>query len=258
MLSRFDRQLTYANVAATLALFVALGGSATAAALINGQNIRNGSITANKLKDHTLTATKFAAHQLPVGPPGAKGDAGTPGAKGDTGSPGPQGAPGLTGSAGSPGITGPQGPMGATGPQGTTGATGPQGTTGPSGPSGTGNASEVSHQSGSPVALATYSSYTTVASTTLTTTKSSKVLLVGQATFSASSSVMLYDYLAVDGNGVSAGNYWTTLPANAYTTVPYSAVVTVTSGSHSFTLNASSTGAGASAQIWSLDAIELG
>lgn len=102
-MERLRGRLSYANVVATLALFVALGGSATAAALISGQDIRNGTITGNKIKNKTLTANKFATGQLPAGPPGAIG---------------PPGLRGLTGAAGAQGPTGPQGPQGPQGQNG--------------------------------------------------------------------------------------------------------------------------------------------
>ena len=47
-------KLSYANVVATLALFVALGGSSYAAITIGGKNIRNGSITGKDIKRNTL------------------------------------------------------------------------------------------------------------------------------------------------------------------------------------------------------------
>jgi hypothetical protein len=50
MLSRIRPRLTYANVIATLALFVALGGSGYAAVQINGKVIKNGTIAGPKLK----------------------------------------------------------------------------------------------------------------------------------------------------------------------------------------------------------------
>jgi hypothetical protein len=49
MIDRFRRRITYANVTATLALFVALGGTAFAAAKLTGHD----------LKAHTLTARNF-------------------------------------------------------------------------------------------------------------------------------------------------------------------------------------------------------
>ena len=100
----------YANVTATLALFVALGGTSYAAATISGSDVQNGSLTGadvrneslksrdvdngsltgSDLKNGSLRAADFKAGDLPAGPQGA---------------PGPQGPQG---------IQGPQGPAGAT------------------------------------------------------------------------------------------------------------------------------------------------
>lgn len=95
------RHLTYANVVATLALFLALGGGAFAAS------------------KYVITSKKQIAPKVRKQLKGAKG------AKGATG---PAGATGATGAAG------PTGPQGAAGPQG---ERGPKGDTGPStGPAG--------------------------------------------------------------------------------------------------------------------------
>ena len=92
-MSRIRSRLSYANVVATLALFVALGGSATAALLITGKQVKNASLTGADVKnnsvrsvdvkDGNLRAKDFRAGQLPAGP------------KGDTGERGPQGVPGT-------------------------------------------------------------------------------------------------------------------------------------------------------------------
>jgi hypothetical protein len=104
MLGRIRSNLTYANVVSTLCLFVVLGGSATAAVLLTGKNIKNGSLTGADLKDNSvagidikdggLLAKDFKPGQLvagapgPQGPKGEAGAAGTAGAKGDTGAAG--------------------------------------------------------------------------------------------------------------------------------------------------------------------------
>lgn len=108
MRNRLQGHLTYANVLATLALFVALGGSSYAAIKlannsVTSKHIKNGqvgnadlaanAVTGAKVKNGSLLAGDFGAGQLPAGPPGGKGDPGTPGTpgvkgdKGDTGSP---------------------------------------------------------------------------------------------------------------------------------------------------------------------------
>ena len=106
-------RLTYANVMATIAVFVALGGSSYAALRITGKNVpkdaltgadikdltgrdvRDNSLTGADVKDLTsadvangkLLAEDFAPGQLPQGPQGAAGP------QGRQGDPGPSGAP---------------------------------------------------------------------------------------------------------------------------------------------------------------------
>lgn len=77
---------TYANIVATLALFLALGGGAYAAATINGSTIRKNSIPLNRLKG-----------KLPQGPRGERGPQGTAGLQGPKGDAGQPGAPGTVG-----------------------------------------------------------------------------------------------------------------------------------------------------------------
>jgi hypothetical protein len=83
------RRLTYANVVATLALFIAVsGGTAFAASkLITGKQIAKGTITAANIKKKTLSSKLFASGVLQSGPRGA------------TGAQGPAGAPGAAGTA---------------------------------------------------------------------------------------------------------------------------------------------------------------
>ncbi len=54
------RHLTYANVAATLALVVALSGSAYAANLITSRQIKNGTIQNADIHNHTIKAGKLS------------------------------------------------------------------------------------------------------------------------------------------------------------------------------------------------------
>jgi hypothetical protein len=56
---RILRHLSFSNVIALLALFVALGGAAYAGTKINGKIIVNGSIGGGKLKNETITANKI-------------------------------------------------------------------------------------------------------------------------------------------------------------------------------------------------------
>lgn len=103
------KHLTYANVMATLAIFVVLGGGAYAATktpnnsvgtkqikknAVTTVKLKNGTVTGAKVKKGTLLATNFKSGQLPKGATGAKG------ANGATGPAGPKGTTGTTGSTG--------------------------------------------------------------------------------------------------------------------------------------------------------------
>jgi hypothetical protein len=104
------RRPTYSGVTATLALFIALGGSSYAAISISGADVRNGSLTgsdvrngtlksrdiangkltgsdikngsigAGDIADASLLATDFKAGELPAGPIGPQGAQGPAGA----------------------------------------------------------------------------------------------------------------------------------------------------------------------------------
>jgi hypothetical protein len=56
---RLFRHLSFSNVIAVIALFVALGGAAYAGTKINGKTIVNKSIGGGKLKNETITANKI-------------------------------------------------------------------------------------------------------------------------------------------------------------------------------------------------------
>ncbi len=56
MLTRLTSRLSYANVVATLALFLALGGTSYAALTITGKNVKNGSLSGGDIKDGSITA----------------------------------------------------------------------------------------------------------------------------------------------------------------------------------------------------------
>ena len=93
------RHLTYANVMATIAVFVAIGGSAFAASYVitsssqikdgavAGSDIKNSSLTGSDIKDKSLTPNDFSGSVQ--GPPGAQGPQGPQGSKGDAGPRGP-------------------------------------------------------------------------------------------------------------------------------------------------------------------------
>lgn len=117
------RRPSPAMIVASIALVTGGAGTATAASLITGKqiknstitaadikansipgsDIRNGSLAGVDLKNSTVTAAKLA--------PSAKAAL-----KGDTGPAGPAGAQGAAGAPGAPGAAGPAGPQGPAGP----------------------------------------------------------------------------------------------------------------------------------------------
>ena len=99
MSGRIRGRLTYANVMATVAVFIALGGGAYAATTlprnsvgstqikkggVHSSDLARNAVTSAKVKNGTLLPADFK--QMPVGP---KGDTGATGATGATGEPGP-------------------------------------------------------------------------------------------------------------------------------------------------------------------------
>lgn len=83
---------------AVLALFVAIGGTATAAGLINGKKIKAGTVTAKSIKNQTITTAKISTSALAAfaGDQGPRGERGPRGDKGPQGDQGEAGAPGTT------------------------------------------------------------------------------------------------------------------------------------------------------------------
>jgi hypothetical protein len=107
--ARIARHLSYANVAASLALFVALGGASYAAVALPANSVatkqlKKSAVTASKLKRNAVSSAKvkdgslqqgdFASGTLLQGPQGLQGPKGDPGPKGDTGG---TGSPGISG-----------------------------------------------------------------------------------------------------------------------------------------------------------------
>ena len=82
------KRLTFANVVACIALFVALGSGAYAATQlpknsVGSKQIKKNAVNSAKVKDRSLKAVDFKEGQLPAGPQGpqgAKGEKGAPGA----------------------------------------------------------------------------------------------------------------------------------------------------------------------------------
>ena len=104
----FRGRVTCANVVATLALFVALGGAGYAATLLPANSVgtrqlRTGAVTLVKIAATTRSALAGARGRAGItGQPGPRGLTGLRGPQGDTGSQGPQGNPGPAGPATGP------------------------------------------------------------------------------------------------------------------------------------------------------------
>jgi hypothetical protein len=116
MVARIRARLSYGNVVATLALFIALGGTSYAALKlprnsVGSAQLRSNAVTSSKVQDGSLLLQDFNANERAA-------------LHGATGPQGPAGLAGAQGSAGPAGAQGPAGPAGAQGPQGPAGASG--------------------------------------------------------------------------------------------------------------------------------------
>ena len=58
--------MRYSNVMATIAVFIALGGTSYAATQISGKDVRNGSLTGLDVKDGSLTAKELRKGAVPT------------------------------------------------------------------------------------------------------------------------------------------------------------------------------------------------
>ncbi len=108
MLQRLRGAVSYANVTATLALILALSGSAYAAVklpagAVKTRNLAANAVVSSKVRNHSLLKRDFKAGQLPrgaTGPQGPIGPQGGQGLKGERGEKGDKGDKGDTGPAG--------------------------------------------------------------------------------------------------------------------------------------------------------------
>jgi hypothetical protein len=94
VLSTLRSKLSYANVMATVAVFIALGGTSVAAISLTRNSVRSkhiakgqvkrsdvgrNAVNSAKVANRSLRLIDFRAGQLPTGPPGAPGTPGAPG-----------------------------------------------------------------------------------------------------------------------------------------------------------------------------------
>lgn len=120
---KLGRSFSYANVMATVAVFLALGGGAFAAT--TGLTTKGGAIHGCvSVRTHVLTVLKAGRRcgrgQMALtfnakGPRGATGPAGPAGQTGAAGAPGPKGDTGTAGKTGTPGTPGTPGTAGTSG-----------------------------------------------------------------------------------------------------------------------------------------------
>lgn len=90
-MSRVSRHLTYANVVASLALFLAIGGVGYAATKlpknsVGTKQLKNGAVTGKKIAPATVKSLSTAGPQGPAGPTGPQGATGPQGEPGEPGS----------------------------------------------------------------------------------------------------------------------------------------------------------------------------
>lgn len=92
----------------SLTMVVCSVGGATAAALVTGAQIKDGTVTTADVKDGTLKTADLAGSVLTklAGAPGKTGPQGVPGKQGERGVPGVPGVPGAPGAEGAPGPAG--------------------------------------------------------------------------------------------------------------------------------------------------------
>ena len=127
----------YADVAATLALALSLGGTAYAATIITSTNIQDNTILSRDVQDSALRGVDISNGTITL----ADIYDGTERAlKGQMGPMGPAGPPGLDGTNGATGTTGPKGDQGLRGYTGPAGPKGDRGEKGDPGPPGTARA----------------------------------------------------------------------------------------------------------------------
>lgn len=96
----FRRAFSVPNVLSTIAVLAALGGTAYAATVVTGANVRDSTLTSADFKNLSLTATDFTASTVTAVK--VTGDKGAPGDIGPTGDVGPVGFQGPKGDAGNP------------------------------------------------------------------------------------------------------------------------------------------------------------
>ena len=198
-------------VIAMIALVVAAAGGGYAAAKLPKNSVgtaqlRNGSVTSAKVKNHSLLAVDFKPGQL---------ERVLPTAIGPTGPTGPSGADGATGA------------VGATGAQGDSGPTGPVGDSGAQGPIGTQGAAGLSYGNsivGAPTSSLTGCGTLGLANMVIAPTQTSRIWISGQARLSANGATgarLIADVRTSSGSTLGSPDSGAPFPITATLPVQY-------------------------------------
>jgi hypothetical protein len=99
-LRKLRKQLSYANVMSSIAVFVVLGGGAYAATTlpknsVGSRQLKANAVSSGKVKDGSLLSKDFKPGQLVAGAPGPTGSTGPAGPTGPKGETGPKGDKGA-------------------------------------------------------------------------------------------------------------------------------------------------------------------
>jgi hypothetical protein len=119
---RLLNKLTYANVMATIAVFIALGGVGYAATRLPKNSVGTKQIRRAAVTPAKLNKAAKSTLQGPAGPEGPRGAAGQQGPRGPQGAAGEKGTPGRPGEKGEKGDQGRPGEKGERGPAGDPGS----------------------------------------------------------------------------------------------------------------------------------------
>jgi hypothetical protein len=220
---------------ATIALFIALGGTGYAAVKVTGRNVVNGSLTGADIRDGSIRSADVAgltAADFPGGLP-----AGTGGRDGATGSGGATGAKGLDGTNGAPGQPGPVGAQGATGAAGAAGVPGLQGPAGPAGVATLDLVSATNAQNADPTAD------TTIVALSVTRAAAGDVLVLFEGQINTENAIASAVLCSLRIDGLARELRFIDMPADARRSLTISTMANLGSGAHSLDVTCSNSGA---------------
>jgi hypothetical protein len=216
---------------ATIALFVALGGTAVAAVKVTGRNVVNGSLTGADIRDGSIRSADVAgltAADLPGGLPG-----------GTSGRDGAVGSVGVAGRDGGKGIDGTNGAAGQPGPVGAQGATGVPGLQGPPGSAGVATlnlASATNAQNADPTAD------TTIVALSVTRAVAGDVLVLFEGQINTENGIASAVLCSLRIDGLARELRFIDMPAGARRSLTISTTANLGTGAHSLDVTCSNSG----------------